>query len=266
MSCRTTNGEFSVFCEKCGLDKESAMVMVVIKRKRMCEECGHIHREDVYCHVFVEAAEGDTGDDYISESESELSEDSDADSDDISLGIPKAKVTTTVGKALKMRPLQTPKYVKRMGYIRCNCNQGVPSESKRFEAIQRYVYVGNIQIQTFSEINHPSDRARFEQALLEKYPESQAYRRELQRTMDIAQNLPLVLSYLPLGECSKVPQVSTHWNYGTSLYQRYIDMRNCVPWQVDGRMKSPINCENHHLLSLIFHFFLYWRYSILIYR
>lgn len=207
------------------------MVEVPVKRKKMCEECGHIHREGVYCHVFVEAADGDTADDYVSESESSSS--SDSDDSDMSLGIPTRAVNTQLStKAVKMKPLLTPKYVKQMGYIRCNCNIGVPSENKRFEPIQRYVYCGIIQIQTYSEINYPSDRARYLQTLGDKYPESQAYRREMQRVSDIANNLPHILSYLPLGSCSKVPQVSTYWNYGTSLYQNYIDMRNCVPWQV----------------------------------
>jgi len=230
-SCGTKNEEYANFCTKCDLSKESAMVVVPIKRKRMCEECEHIHREDVYCHVFVEAADGDAADDYVSESESSSS--SDSDDSDMSLGIPTKALTTQMStKAVKMRPLLTPKYVKQMGFIRCNCKIGVPSENKRFEPMQRYVYCGNIQIQTYSEINYPSDRARYLQTLEDKYPESQRQRREIQRISDIAENLPNILTYLPLGSCSPVPQVSTYWNYGTSLYQRYIDMRNCVPWQV----------------------------------
>lgn len=206
------------------------MVVIPIKRKRMCEECEHIHREDVYCHVYVEAADGEDAEDYVSESESSSS--SDSDDSDVSLGIPTQALTAQMStKAVKMRPLLTPKYVKQMGFIRCNCKIGVPSESKRFEPMQRYVYCGNIQIQTYSEINYPSDRARYLQTLDDKYPESQRQRREIQRISDIAENLPHILSYLPLGSCSPVPQVSTYWNYGTSLYQRYIDMRNCVPWQ-----------------------------------
>lgn len=228
-NCGNQNEEGSAFCGKCDLNKEAVMVVVQVKRRRTCEECGHIHREGVFCHVFVEAAEDDGADDYISESESSNSSD---DSDDLSIGVPKRILGNTSGKQGKMKPLLTPKLVKHMGYIRCNCNIGVPSENKRFEPIQRYVYVGPIQVQTYAEINYSSDKARYEQTLLEKYPESQAGKRALQRITDIAQNLPIVLSYLPLGSCSKVPQVSTYWNWGTSLYQRYIDMRNCFPWQV----------------------------------
>ena len=231
-SCGNKNEEDASFCTKCDLAKETAMVVVPLKRRKTCEECGHIHREGVYCHVYVEAADEDEDDSYVSESESGSSNGSE-DSDELSLGLPKVKVTNTSGKQLKMRPIPTPKFVKNMGYMRCNCNVGVPSENKRFEPMQRYVYAGTIQIQTYAELNFPSDKARYEQAYLDKYPESQAQRREVQRVSDIAMNIPNILSYLPLGSCAKVPQVSTYWNYGTSLYQNYIDMRNCVPWQVN---------------------------------
>lgn len=119
-----------------------------------------------------------------------------------------------------------------MGFIRCNCNIGVPSENKMYEPIQRYVYVGPIQVQTYAEICYPSDKARYETMFREKYPESGAERRAIQKLTDIATNIPRILSYLPLGLCAKVPQVSTYWNWGASQYQNYIDMRNCVPWQV----------------------------------
>jgi hypothetical protein len=233
-SCNKENEESSHFCEGCDLAKETAMVVVQVKRRKMCVECGHIHREDIYCHVYVEAADEDAEEDYVSQSDSHSSSESD-DSDDLSLGIPKAKVVSTTGKQPKLRPLQTPKFVRNIGFIRCNCNIGVPSESKMFEPIQRYVYVGPIQIQTYAELNYPSDMARYEQTLAEKFPESGAQRRAIQRMTDVASNIPRILSYLPLGQCSPVPQVCTYWNWGTSLYQNYIDMRNCVPWQVHGR-------------------------------
>lgn len=135
-SCGNKNEEYSNFCEKCDLNKETAMVVIPIKRKRMCEECEHIHREDVYCHVYVEAADGEDAEDYVSESESSSS--SDSDDSDVSLGIPTQALTTQMStKAVKMRPLLTPKYVKQMGFIRCNCKIGVPSENKRFEAMQK---------------------------------------------------------------------------------------------------------------------------------
>ena len=45
-------------CESCGIDRMQSM-MFIQKRRKSCEECGHIHREHVYCHVYSEAAEMD---------------------------------------------------------------------------------------------------------------------------------------------------------------------------------------------------------------
>lgn len=75
-------------CESCGIDRLVSLTMVIEKKRRMCEECGHIHREHIYCHVFTEAADSlDNNDDYVSEDE-EDEEDSESNaSDDMSLGI-----------------------------------------------------------------------------------------------------------------------------------------------------------------------------------
>jgi hypothetical protein len=39
-------------CAKCGLDKATATTMK-IKRKKYCDDCGHLHMLDTYCHVYV---------------------------------------------------------------------------------------------------------------------------------------------------------------------------------------------------------------------
>lgn len=41
-------------CEKCLLDKETAVTMQ-IKLRHNCEECGHRHKYGQYCHVYVDA-------------------------------------------------------------------------------------------------------------------------------------------------------------------------------------------------------------------
>lgn len=82
--CGARNGESLENCEKCQLDKGTAVTMVVAKRKRMCEECGHIHKEDTYCHCFAEAADGDID---MADEDIESEEDSsDDDSTMLSLG------------------------------------------------------------------------------------------------------------------------------------------------------------------------------------
>ena len=231
LNCGCQNDRDNERCSKCDLEQEVAVTMQVLKRKRMCEECGHRHREGVFCHCYCEGAEGDGADDYFSESESESSESSDDDDDDVDLGITKAIMKGTK-KLPKMRPLATPKFVKDMGFIRCNCKHGVPPESKRFEAIPAIVLVGKLQVQTYAEIMVPSDKYRFETYLQSKFTATGAHRREEEWKTNIASNIPLILSFLPLGMCAPVPQVCSYWNWGTSLFQEYIDMRNCVPWQV----------------------------------
>ena len=36
------------------MDKATAMTMKVNVRKRMCPECGHMHKWNTYCHHFTE--------------------------------------------------------------------------------------------------------------------------------------------------------------------------------------------------------------------
>lgn len=204
--------------------------MNVTSRKRMCSTCGHRHREGFYCHVYVEGADDDGADDYISESDHEslVSTDSD-ESLDAKAQLEKEEKKN---KLPKLRPLPTPNFVKLMGFMRCNCKVGVPSESKRFEPLPRIVLVDKIQLQTYNEIMIPSDRTRFQVYLKNKYPSSTEYIREEERRKAIALNIPRILSYLPLSQCAPAPQVCSFWNWGACLYTEYIDMRNCVPWQV----------------------------------
>ena len=68
-----------------------------------------------------------------------------------------------------MKPLNTPLYIKNMGYIRCNCKVGVPNESVRFEQIPRAIYVGNIQIQSYNELMDHNSKFLYLKALEEKY-------------------------------------------------------------------------------------------------
>ncbi len=216
-------------CEKCGLDKETAINMIILKRKTMCEECGHKHREGLYCHVYTEAADDDMLADYISESGSEKSSDDDEDSDYDRLGtaiIKKGK------EQKKMVPLTTPNFVKAIHYVRCNCNVGVPNESKRFEPLPRNLMVDKIHIETYTEITDPLEQKRFKTAYAARYAETKHSVRQKQRNVDISYCIPHILSYLRLAECNCAPMVNSFWNYGTNLFTAYIDMRNCVPWQV----------------------------------
>jgi len=131
----------------------------------------------------------------------------------------------------KMKPLPTPPYIKSVGYIRCNCNVGVPSESSRFVPLPRHIYVADIQIQTYAEITDYSDRNAFLLAQSKKYSEFQKLQMEEQRKIDFSSALPIILSYLPLGLCSHAAKVNSYWYRGTNMYSSYVDIRNSYPWQ-----------------------------------
>ena len=225
LNCGTRNPDEDDECSKCHLDRYSAMNMIIQRRKRMCEECGHMHRQGLYCHVYTETAE-DAIDEEEEEEEASALTDSDSDSDILGTGAVKQ------AEEMKLMPLKTPAFVKAIRYVRCNCNVGVPNDSKRFEPMPSVVQVGRIFVETYVEIMDPQERARFLKSSADRYAETKQDARIKQRNVDISYCLPHILSYLPLGQCNQAPMVNTYWNYGTNLYTLYIDVRNCVPWQV----------------------------------
>jgi len=86
-----------------------------------------------------------------------------------------------------------------LGYIRCNCREGIPSESTRYKQLPRNVFVEDIQIQTYAEIMDHSDRIRYQLALSKKYSNFQKLQMEEQKKMDFSSIIPRILSFLPLG-------------------------------------------------------------------
>lgn len=228
LSCGQKNVKDVFECVKCELDKETAISIAITKKKTMCDECHHRHKDGVFCHVFVEADEDDDGEDFVEESEEEESSD-DSDEDDLDLGI---NTRTTNVKQVATKSLSTPPEVRKMGYIRCNCNKGVPSDSRLFEPVPMVVYVGELQIQTYLEIMDVSQKKFFFSQLQNRLNQPHEVRRRKQKPVMIANNLPEILSYLPFGECSPTPVVCRNWKNGTEMYQPYLDMRNCFPWQV----------------------------------
>jgi hypothetical protein len=88
LNCGRKNEQTDGECTKCSMIQEEALTMQVEKRKRMCEECGHKHHENIYCHVYTEAGgEVDDIDDDLNntddeEEEEEESEDDSSDDDE----------------------------------------------------------------------------------------------------------------------------------------------------------------------------------------
>lgn len=236
LKCGRKNLIESFTCSKCQLDKESACSYPVYKRLNMCEECGHRHREGQYCHVYTEAGDINFVDDVISESEEE-EEESDDSEDYVptskKASTPKPKQPKLKVKPMKVRPLSTPAFVRSIGFVRCNCKEGVPMECLRYEPVPRIVMAGDIiHVQTYTEIMDPSERTRYISSVASQRTETAMIKRKRDEDEQLAHCIPLILSYLHFGQCSEVPKVCRTWNYGTSLYKQYIDVRNFVPWKV----------------------------------
>lgn len=223
LKCGRKNDQTQSHCTKCGLEEEAALTYPVSKRKRTCEECGHTHREDTYCHAYTEAAQEDLVDDVISEGseENETASDNDDDSDE-------ERPSFKMKKLQKMRPLKTPQYAKAAGYVRCNCNVGIP-DSMKFEPIPQLLIIGGIAIETYHEITDESSRKRWLDYQVSKMSQTALERKLTEDATRIAQMLPLILSYLPYGLCGPAPCVCSLWNWGANQYKEYIDVRNCVP-------------------------------------
>ena len=62
-SCGRKNDQSDSHCTKCNIDQETGMTMYVSKRRKTCEECGHRHHENMFCHVYTEAGDDSGVDD-----------------------------------------------------------------------------------------------------------------------------------------------------------------------------------------------------------
>ena len=126
----------------------------------------------------------------------------------------------------KVRPLKTPEYIKKLKYIRCNCNLGVPTNSKFFEPVPRGYKAGSIPIQFYSEIFDGNFQAELKSRndALEEKKEKDSYER-----MCII--LPSVLRFVHLSMVANSAMVCKSWNYGTNHYRYYVDVRDMIPWQ-----------------------------------
>jgi hypothetical protein len=196
---------------------------MTIKLKRVCQACLHKHREGIFCHVFVESADYDEFDENDDDDNSGGGDGEDDDS--ISLGITESKK-----KSEKIRPLPTPKYVQKIGFSRCNCQTGIPENSKRFEPCPHRQKVGFIKIQTYDEIMSKKKAAtEFYDSDEEKARNEAKQKDEMVRLGVI---LPLVLRFTPFGQVCFSSYVSRAWKHGVDMYQDYVDIRDAVPWQV----------------------------------
>ena len=152
LKCGSTYPEVKMCCEKCNISKEYAMNMD-IKQKTTCPECNHPHRWGKFCHIFAEGfvdamEDMEDGDDSLAADEND---------DDSLLGT-SAKAAVEDTRRAQTAPLPTPVYVKRIGFIRCNCTHGVPENSRRYVPCPKRVLCGKIYVLTFDEIYMPEKK------------------------------------------------------------------------------------------------------------
>jgi WD40 repeat protein len=203
-----------------------------IKLKYNCPDCGHMHADGIYCHVFAEGAapseEAGLDDDLGENNEDGEDDDDDDDDDDDEDDVLGEKEKKIGKKDEKGGPLSTPQYIQDMGYLRCNCTTGVPSRSKRFHPCPRRQICGSIVVNTWDKHQEViitkalsgEDRSKLEE---------DKFTREGRKLYEA---LPLIHRFLPLGQISPATVASQHWRDGTLAYRPYIDMRDAVPWNV----------------------------------
>ena len=196
------------------------------KLKKMCPECGHKHRNGVCCHYYAEAPQEDA--DAGAGGEDEEDEGGDEEEEDL-LG-EKVPTGPVFKKEEGPEELPTPDFVKRIGWVRCNCKVGVPFMDRTYEQCPRIMQVGPIVVKQFDDILNerfappPKLLSKEEEELLEM-AKARAYEK---RQLEI---VPLVMRFLRPGHLNAVPQVSLTWNTAANSYADYVDMRNFVPWQ-----------------------------------
>ena len=181
--------------------------MAVVKKKRMCDECGHRHQPGVYCHMFVEVGDGDEDED----EEDEVEEDDakqkaakkgrnsdDSDDDMLGLVVPKSKENANI-----KRPLKTPPYVKSIKYTRCNCKLGVPNGSRIFEPVPSRVLIGDIHLKLYEDIIEAEEEAKRPKKSSLSYEAEQLLKAQIEekKKYDFAAMIPYILSFTHLSQC-----------------------------------------------------------------
>jgi len=222
-------------CLKCDLDKFTAMNMVVKKRKNQCPECLHTHKWGVACHCFTEGEPPDEEEGAKDADENEGDDDDDDDEEDV-LGA-KVKNTEPVfakQEAVEPDELPTPPYVKKMGYVRCNCKFGVPY-SKRYNKLPPNIIVGTIKIKQFGDVMMAlaSDQDKKPEKLKSKEEEAVIeHVKHVKRMKRFTEMIPQWLTYLAPSQISAMAIANRVFSAATLSYEPYVDMRNLVPWNV----------------------------------
>jgi len=228
-TCATFNPDTVDECKACWQPKDGKPK----KKKKFCLDCGHLHRQGVYCHVYCELDIDDDDDDDEVEEEDDDELDQDDEEGDVALGTEAKKIEVTKAADDLMTPLATPPFVKAIRFVRCNCDTGVPEGNPAFLPVPFKIKVDDILIQTYHEIHEDKTKkqAQAQKVLSEAEEEMLLKIKTKEKNKKIAAIVSPIMDYLPLGLCGRVAILNKAWNSGSINNRMYCDVRDMVPWQ-----------------------------------
>lgn len=194
----------------------------VREKKKLCQECFHKHEEGIFCHCFIEDltleqnANDDDDNDFASSAENS------AEKFVSIIEHQASKVGTKKGDEI-LQPLETPFYVKRIGFIRCNCNFGIPVGVESFVPMPKPYLVGDITVNVAQRVKDYSPK----DLTVEQHDK---YCIEIRKSF--ATMLSSVYSYLQPKHLAHSANVCQDWNMQANTYLPYKDIRDMTPWQV----------------------------------
>jgi len=205
-----------------------------IPRDTNIAECDHTHKWGVACHCYTIGEEDEEAEE---EAEEEEKEEEDEDDEDDALGA-KVKNVEPVFAAKVVDDddgeLPTPPFVKKMGYIRCNCMLGVPI-SKRYNKIPPKIIVGTIKIKQYGDILAAlsADEDKKPEKLKSKEEEAVIeHMKVVKRMKRFTEMIPQWLAFLAPSQIAPMANANKNFRDATHMYEPYMDVRNLVPWNV----------------------------------
>lgn len=235
MNCGNFNDDQeNEMCIKCEMDKATAMTMKVKVRKRMCPECGHMHKWNTYCHHFTEGFMDEDDEEEDDDEDGDGGDDDDDDEDDL-LG-EKVKETGPnfdKKKETVIDELPTPKNVKKMGYTRCNCKFGVPM-SKRYDPVPNQIVIDGIKVKEYEaivrELQMGKDFGKEKKLMSKEEEAAMEHFKEVRINERYLFIIPRAMEFLAPYESNTVPMSNSTFEKAAMSHSPYVDMRNLVPW------------------------------------
>lgn len=241
LKCGNFNDRFANACESCATERGLATISV--KPRLTCEECGHRHRQGIYCHIFVEAPDIDPDDiengDLLNEDDDDKQGDDDDEDDEI-----KALKANASRRYDPNDPLPSPKEYKESGFIRCNCTVGIPDGSDRFIPCPKRQYAGlnpnnpnsmkdTIEINTWFKMKEISDELMSQKSSIVTSDQEEflAKQKIKERNKLFKECLPFIHRFSHLGkDCPPASKCNKAWYEGTVGYLPYKELRDCTPY------------------------------------